>query len=119
MGGGIDVSSNLVDGSANGIVLIDHSGHPIATKGVSVHDNDIYLRGAGMAGAADPSTENSIFTAASNNHFESNHYYVTSYVNQLKWWWGPNATGGSLNGNTWSQWQTFGHDHPTGTVASI
>jgi Right handed beta helix region len=109
--GGIEVYGNTIKGSAYPLGLINHSGHPIRTRQVFVHDNVMTLRSPDTrvgAEAADGLIE--LFSAAAHNRFEANIYRVPN-PSGAYWAWDGQVL-------TWRQWRALGHDQ-NGAVQAI
>jgi parallel beta-helix repeat protein len=101
--GSIEIYENTIDGTAYPLGLINHSDHPIRTRGVYVHDNTVILRGSTTrVGAVAFSGLAELFGASANNRFEGNTYEVPD-TEAAYWAW----DGQTL---TWTQWQAAGHD---------
>ena len=101
--GGIEIYENTIDGAAYPLGLINHSGHPIRTMQVHVHDNVMTLRApTSRIGAAAFNGLTELFSTAAENRFVSNVYRVPD----------PSGAYWAWNGQTltWSQWRDLGHD---------
>ncbi len=101
--GGIEIFENTIDGTAYPLGLINHSGHPIRTRGVFVHHNTFTLRSqSSQVGAAAFSGLNELFAPSADNRFDSNTYQVPD-TDGAYWAWNGQVL-------TWAQWQAAGHD---------
>jgi parallel beta-helix repeat protein len=108
--GRIEIYDNTIDGAAYPLGLINHSHHPLRTRGVYVHHNLITLRSSGEVGAVAFDGLTELFGEAANNRFDSNTYRVTD-PGGAYWAWDGQML-------TWSQWRALGHDQ-NGAVQAI
>jgi parallel beta helix pectate lyase-like protein len=110
--GGIEIYQNTIDGTAYPLVLLNHSGHPLRTRNVYVHDNVITLRATTtrMGGRAVNDLVE-LFSAGANNRFVHNTYRVPDTSGPYWAWKGSVSL-------TWAQWRTYGFDQ-TGLVQKI
>jgi hypothetical protein len=104
-GTGFEVHNNLIDGDVLAVGFVDHDSHPTDAKGMHVHDNDVWLRGASLGrvggqkdGTFDP------FAGSADNTYRSNRYHVPPGGTGASRWRWNNAD------KTWAQWQALGHD---------
>jgi parallel beta-helix repeat protein len=105
-----EVYGNTLDGNGCGIIgqvasrtrssdpTFDRG--PVVTTGLYVHDNTTNLT-HGTTGLIDQLGDGSIFSAASNNRFQNNHYTVNGISKPFS---------GAPGSMTWTQWQAAGYD---------
>ena len=103
IGTGIEIYGNTIDGTANPLGIINHGSHPLRTREVHIHHNDITLRAeTTRVGAAAFDGLIELFSSEANNRFDHNTYHVPD-LSGAYWEWNGRAL-------TWEQWQSSGHD---------
>ncbi len=100
----VDVHSNLLEGNANGIALIQQSRGigaygPHEMQNIDVHNNSVSMT-VGMTGLVQDVSDTSYFTSR-NIHFDSNTYYLGPNLRYFAWMNGPRTT---------PQWVSYGND---------